>query len=122
MPIEGLLLLKGLFRVYGDFTSGFRGDAFLGNILLELLCVVLISLKNTPLDFLSEERLIKWRGVMQNLMETKFNLSFLLKYLQSVAYALFQRRVTKDLDTEIATAEEALACAHKVLQGLKARK
>lgn len=64
MPIEGLLLLEGLFRVYGDFTSGFRDDAFLGNILLELLCVVLISLKNTPLDSLSEERLIKWRGVM----------------------------------------------------------
>ena len=31
------------------------------------------------------------------------------------AHALFQRKVTKDLDVEIATTEEALARAHKML-------
>ena len=89
---------------------------------MELLCTVLVSLKNTPLDSLSEERLLEWRGVMQDLMEAKFNLSFLLEYFRSVAHALFLRRVTKDLDAEIAAAKEALARAHKVLQGLKIRK
>lgn len=78
-------------------------------------------LEGHPLGSLSEERLLEWRGVVQDLMEAKFNLSFLLEYLRLVAQAFFQR-VTKDLDIEIATVEEALARAHKVLQDLKTRK
>ena len=30
MPMEGLLLLEGLFKRHGDFTSGFRGGVFFG--------------------------------------------------------------------------------------------
>ena len=59
MPMEGLPLLEGLFKRHGDFTSGFRGGVFLGNILMELLCAVLISLKNSSLDSLSEEKLLE---------------------------------------------------------------
>lgn len=54
--VEGLPLLEGLFKVHGDFTSEFRGGVFLGNILMELLYAVLVSLKDTPLDSLSEEK------------------------------------------------------------------
>ena len=43
--VEGLSLLKGLLKSHGDFTSSFRGGVFLGNILMELLCAVLISLR-----------------------------------------------------------------------------
>ena len=57
--------------------------------------------------------------MVQDLIETKFNLSFLLEYLRSLAHTLFQRKASKDLDAEIVAAEEALACAHKVLQDLK---
>ena len=38
------------------------------------------------------------------------------------AHALFQRKVTKDLDVEIAATEEALAHAYKMLQDLKTTK
>ena len=55
-------------------------------------------------------------------MEAKFNLSFLLEYLRSLAHILFQRKASKDLDAEIASAEEALARAHKALQELKVKK
>ncbi|XP_050278139.1 uncharacterized protein LOC126719651 [Quercus robur] len=89
--VEGLSLLEGLFKVHGDFTSGFRGGVFLGNILMELLCAVLISLRNSSLDSLSEDRLLEWRGVVQDLIEVKFNLSFLLEHLRSLAHMLFQR-------------------------------
>ena len=58
MPMEGLPLLEGLFKVHGNFTSGFRGCAFLGNILMELLYAVLISLRDSSLDSLSEEKLL----------------------------------------------------------------
>ena len=57
VPMEGLPLLEGLLKRHGDFTSGFRGGVFLGNILMELLCAVLISLKSSSLDSLSEEKL-----------------------------------------------------------------
>ena len=89
MPMEGLPLLEGLFKRHGNFTSGFRGGVFLGNILMELLCAVLISLKDSSLDSLSEEKLLEWRGVVQDLLEAKFNLSFLLENLRSLAHALF---------------------------------
>ena len=107
VPAEDLPLLDGLFKVHRDFTSRFRGGAFLGNILTKLLCAMLVSLKNTSLDSLSEERLLEWRGEVQNLMEARFNLPFLLEYLRVAAHALFQRKVTKDLDVEIATTKEA---------------
>lgn len=55
-------------------------------------------------------------------MEEKFDLSFLLEYLQSVAHALFQRSATKDLNAEIVVAKEALAHAQGVLQDLEAWK
>ena len=85
MPIKGLPLLEGLFKAHGDFTSGFRGGVFLGNILMELLCVVLISLRDSSLDSLTEEKLLEWRGVVQDLIEAKFNLLFLLEHLRSLA-------------------------------------
>ena len=59
---------------------------------------------------------------MQDLIEARLNLSFLLEYLWSLAHALFQRKASRDLEVEIAVAEEALARAHKVLQDLKIRK
>ena len=57
VPLEGLPLLEGLFKAHGDFTSGFKGGVFLGNILMELLCAVLISLNDSSPDSLSEGRL-----------------------------------------------------------------
>ena len=98
MLAKGLPLLKGLFKAHRDFTSGFKGGVFLGNILMELLCAVLVSLKDMSLDSLSEGRLLEWRGVVQDLMEARLNLYFLLEYLRSLAHAFFQRKVSRDLD------------------------
>ena len=89
VPTEGLSLLEGLFKRHRDFTSDFRGGVFLGNILMKLLCAVLISLKGSSLDSLSEKKLLEWRGVVQDLLEAKFSLSFLLEHLHSLAHALF---------------------------------
>ena len=120
--VEGLPLLEGLFKTHGDFTSRFKGGVFLGNILMKLLCVVLISLRDSSHDSLSEEKLLEWRGVVQDLIEAKFNLSFLLEYLRSLAHMLFQRQAFKNLDVEIAATEKALVRAHKALQDLKVKK
>ena len=75
--VEGLPLLEGLLKIHGDFTNGFRGGVFLGNILMELLCAVLISLRDSSLNSLSKEKLLELRGVVQDLLEANFNLSFL---------------------------------------------
>ncbi|KAL0010920.1 hypothetical protein SO802_006028 [Lithocarpus litseifolius] len=103
------------FHLFGPPFANFLGGVFLANILMELLCVVLISLMDSFLNSLSEGRLLEWRGVVQDLIKAKLNLSFLLEYLRSLAHTLFQRKASKNLDTEIVIAEEALARAHKVL-------
>ena len=59
VPVEGLPLLEGLFKAHGDFTNGFRGGVFLGNILMELLCAVLISLGDSSLNSLTEGKLLE---------------------------------------------------------------
>ena len=64
VPVEGLPLLKGLFKAHRDFTSGFGGGVFLGNILMKLLCPVIISLRDSSPNSLSKERLLEWRGVV----------------------------------------------------------
>ena len=116
VPVEGLLLLESLLKSHGDFTSGFRGGVSLGNILMELLCAVLVSLRDSSMDSLSKEKLLEWRGVVQDLLEAKFNLSFLLDHMP------FQRQTSKSIAVEIATAEETLARAHKTLQDLKVKR
>ena len=60
--------------------------------------------------------------MVQDLLEAKFNLSFLLEYLRSLAYALFQRQASRSIDAEIAAVEEALARGHKTLQDLKIKR
>jgi len=55
------------------------------------------------------------KGMVQDLIEAKFNLSFLLEHLRSLAHVLFQGQASKSLDAEIASTEEVLACAHRVL-------
>ena len=122
VPLEGLSLLEGLFKRHGDFTSGFRGCVFLGNILMELMCAVLISLKDSSLDSLSEEKLLEWRGVVLDLLEAKFNLSFFLEYLCSLAHTLFKRQASRSIDAKIVAVEEALAHAYKTLQDLKIKR
>ena len=114
MPVEGLPLLESLLRSHGDFTSGFREGIFLGNILMEL--------RDSSVDSLSEERLLEWRKVVQDLLEAKFNLSFSLDHLHLLARMLFQRQTSKSIDVEIAAAEGTLARAHKVLQDLKVKR
>ena len=121
IPVEGLPLLESLLKSHADFTSGFKGGVFLGNILMELLCAVLVSLRNSSVDSLSEEKLLEWRGVVRDLLEAKFNLSFLLDHLRLLAHMLFQRQSSKSIDSEIAAIEEALTHAHKVLQDLKVK-
>ena len=59
--------------------------------------------------------------MIQDLLEAKFNLSFLLDHLRLLAHMLFQRQFSKSIDVEIAAAEETLARAHKVLQDLKVK-
>ena len=59
---------------------------------------------------------------MQDLLEAKFNLSFLLEHLRLLAYMLFQKQASKNVDAEIAVAEEALAYAYKVLQDFKVKR
>ena len=71
---------------------------------------------------LSEEKLLEWRGVVQDLLEAKFNLSFLLDHLRLLARVLFQRQASRSIDAEIAAVEEALARAHKALQDLKVKR
>ena len=115
-------MLEGLLKIHGDFTSGFKGGLFLGNILIELLCAVLISLRDFSLDCLSKEKLLEWRREVQDLLEVKFNLSFLLRHLRLLAHMLFQRRASRSIDVEIAAAKEALARAHKVLHDLKVKR
>ena len=91
VPVEGLSLLESLLKSHGDFTSGFRGSVFLGNILMELLCAVLISLRNSSVDSLFEDKLLERKGVVQDLLKARFNLSFLLEHLRLLAHVLFQR-------------------------------
>ena len=122
VPIEGLPLLESLLKSHGDFTSGFRGGVFLGNILKELLCVVLVSLSDSSMDSLFEEKLLEWRGLVQDLLVAKFNLSFLLDHLRLLARMLFQRQTSMSIDAKIAIAEETLAHAHKALQDLKVKR
>ena len=82
---------------------------------MELLCAMLVSLRDSSVDSLSEEKLLEWRRVVQDLLRAKSNQSFLLDHLRLLARVLFQRQASRSIDVEIAAAEETLARAHKAL-------
>ena len=60
--------------------------------------------------------------MVQDLLEAKFNLSFLLDHLRLLAHVLFQRQASRSIDAKIAATEEVLAHAHKAFQVLKVKR
>ena len=56
---------------------------------MELLCAMLVSLRDSSVDSLSEEKLLEWRRVVQDLLRAKSNQSFLLDHLRLLARVLF---------------------------------
>ena len=63
-----------------------------------MLGCMLNDIEHNFIDFVSAERILQWRAVIQELISVGFAVEFVLDHLREVARALFMRRVQPAVD------------------------
>ena len=67
--------------------------------MLTLLCCVLMQMRNTSLEDVTEIKILEWKGVVQELIQEGFLLGFMIDHLREIARDMFGRRLTAELKT-----------------------
>ena len=67
--------------------------------MLTLLCCVLMQIRNTSLEDVTEIKILEWKGVVQKLIQEGFLLGFMIDHLREIARDMFGRRLTAELKT-----------------------
>ena len=99
VPRDGVQFLDAIWKKYGNFISNFKLGNFVGGAMLTLLCCVLIQMRNTSLEDVTEIKILEWKGVVQELIQEGFLLGFMIDHLREIARDMFGRRLTAELKT-----------------------
>uniref|UniRef100_A0A2N9F3H0 Aminotransferase-like plant mobile domain-containing protein n=1 Tax=Fagus sylvatica TaxID=28930 RepID=A0A2N9F3H0_FAGSY len=99
VPRDGIQFLEAIWKKYGNFISNFRLGNFVGGAMLTLLCCVLMQMRNTSLEDVTETNILEWKGVVQELIQEGFLLGFMIDHLREIARDMFGRRLTAELKT-----------------------
>uniref|UniRef100_A0A2N9I158 Uncharacterized protein n=2 Tax=Fagus sylvatica TaxID=28930 RepID=A0A2N9I158_FAGSY len=97
VPRDGIQFLEAIWKKYGNFISNFRLGNFVGGAMLTLLCCVLMQMRNTSLEDVTETNILEWKGVVQELIQEGFLLGFMIDHLREIARDMFGRRLTAEL-------------------------
>jgi len=93
IPSESVPLLEHLRTRHNDFIGQLTVGSVVGNPLLRILAAVLMDMRETQVNALTEERLFKWRDVVRDLHKAGLDVSFVLCHLRDVATSWFPRDV-----------------------------
>jgi hypothetical protein len=99
VPRDGVQFLEAIWQKYGNFISNFKLGNFVGGAMLTLLCCVLMQMRNTNLEDVTETKILEWKSVVQELIQEGFLLDFVIDHLREVARDMFGRRLTTELKT-----------------------
>ena len=91
--------MEVIWKKYGNFISNFKLGNFVGGAMLTLLCYVLMQMRNTNLEDVTETKILEWKGVVQELIQEGFLLGFMIDHLREIARDMFGRRLTAKLKT-----------------------
>ena len=82
-----------IYSSHGNFMQAFRLGRSTREHFLKMLGCMLNDIEHNFIDFVSAERILQWRAVIQELISVGFAVEFVLDHLREVARALFMRRV-----------------------------
>ena len=77
--------MKAMWKKYENFIPHFKLGIFVGGAMLTLLCCVLAQMRNTNLEDVTENKILEWKRVMQELIQEGFLLDFMLDHLREIA-------------------------------------
>uniref|UniRef100_A0A2N9EY06 Aminotransferase-like plant mobile domain-containing protein n=1 Tax=Fagus sylvatica TaxID=28930 RepID=A0A2N9EY06_FAGSY len=89
--------MSALWEKYGNCSSYFRLGVHVRSSMLTLLCCMLAHMEHTRLEDITEVHILEWKAVVQEVIEGSFKFSFILDYLQRLAYDIFSRRILAEL-------------------------
>jgi hypothetical protein len=118
VPCDGVQFLEVIWKKYGNFISHFKLGIFVGGAMLTLLCCVSAQMRNTNLEDVIETKILKWKSVVQELVQEGFLLEFMLDHLKEIARDMFGRRLVAELKaleariTVVRNAVTAIVPAH----------
>ena len=87
-----------IYSSHGNFMQEFHLGRSTREHFLKMLGCVLNDIEHNFIDFVSVERILWWRAVIQELISVGFAVEFVLDHLREVAQALFMKRVQLAVD------------------------
>ena len=64
VPRHGVQFLDAIWKKYGNFISNFKLGNFVGGAMLTLLCCVLMQMRNTHIEDVTEAKILEWKSVV----------------------------------------------------------
>ena len=98
VPEDCVSHLVMIYSSRDDFMQEFRLGRSAREHFLKMLRCVLNDIEHSFIDYVSAERILQWRAVIQELISVGFAVGFILDHLCEVARALFIRRVQLAVD------------------------
>ena len=97
VPRDCLPYLQRLSVEQGNFTTNFKLSVGLGGPMLSFFGNVMAAMSESNLGNVTKDQILTWRNVIQDLMEVRFNLGFMIEHLWQVAQRLFSKRVSDEV-------------------------
>ena len=112
VPNDCIPYLQQLTTEHGNFVTNFKLSAGLGGPMLPLLGSVLDAMSRSNLGTMTKTQILAWKGVIQDLMEVRFDLGFMIRYLRQTTQCLFGKKISDEvqaLQHQIALLQGSLA-------------
>ena len=94
-----------------DLTADFKLSTGLGGPMLSLLGSMLAAMSESSLEDVTKTQILAWRSVIQDLMEVRFDLGFLIERLRQTTQCFFGKRISDEvraLKHQIALLQDSL--------------
>ena len=64
VPRDGVQFLEAIWKKYGNFISRFKLRNFVGGAMLTLICCVLMQMRNTHIEDVTEAKILEWKSIV----------------------------------------------------------
>ncbi|KAL4606720.1 hypothetical protein ACB092_09G123900 [Castanea dentata] len=108
VPMEGLPLLEKILLKHPDFMSNCTYGNAVRKVMFQSLVALLLDMERMPLKSFNLHKVLEWKNVLNELQSMKFDVKFILGWLQATAKSCITR------DGEIKLAELAVKIADRL--------
>ena len=97
VPSNSVPYLQQLITKHGNFVAKFKLGAGFGGPMLSLLSSVLATMSKSDFGSVTKVQILAWKSVVQDLMEVRFDVGFMIGHLRQIAQHLFGKKISDEM-------------------------